>query len=191
MSTEGITRRTETTPRTRADAGKPLASYPASTVGRLMSKQVHRVGVDASLNEAARLMWDRDIGAVPVVDGQGKVVGMVTDRDIAMAAYIQGKPLTRIPVRSVMSRDVISLSSAEPLHKASTLMRRHQIRRLPIVDEQGVASGMLTLSDLARSSITGEGDGLTEHDLADTLCSICAPRTSLGAEGETMLGAPA
>lgn len=172
-----------TRPATGADAGTSMALYPAATAGRTMTEHVQTVHIDASANEAAQLMWYGDLGALPVVDHEGKLRGMVTDRDLAMAAHLQGKPLHEIPVRTVMSQGVVALTSTDLLSEAVTLMRRHKVRRLPVLDERGGVGGMLSLSDLARVSVRGEGDGLTERDVADALCTICTPRAGLAADG--------
>jgi len=76
------------------------------TVADRMSRPVHRIDASASLREAARLMWEHDIGVVPVTGPGDRVEGIVTDRDIAMAAYLQDRTLRSIPVRDVMSTSV-------------------------------------------------------------------------------------
>jgi CBS domain-containing protein len=72
----------------------------------LMTKTVQACGADDNLQRAAQIMWERDCGVVPVVDVDNRVVGMITDRDIAIAAYRQGRPLWQIPVASAMARQV-------------------------------------------------------------------------------------
>ena len=96
-----------------------------------MTREVRACTVHDSLNAAARVMWEHDCGCVPVVDGQGRLVGIVTDRDICMAAYTQGVPLEAIAVERVMAARVISCSRTDDLETAHRLMRKHEIHRLP------------------------------------------------------------
>jgi CBS-domain-containing membrane protein len=150
----------------------------SGTIGQLMRTEVHRVAGDASANDAARLMWDKDVGAVPVVDESGRLIGIVTDRDIAMAAYLRGMNLWDIPVGSLMTREVISAHADDSTSDVSALMSRRQVRRVPIVDDQGVLIGIVSLNDLASASVAEPGEGITEHEVADALRAICAPRSS-------------
>jgi len=93
-------------------------------------------------------MWDHDCGCAPVVDTHGKLVGIVTDRDICMAAYTQGMPLADIRVERVMSARVISCGRGDELETAHQLMRTHEIHRIPVVDTRGRPIGILSLSDV-------------------------------------------
>jgi CBS-domain-containing membrane protein len=163
--------------RTGADAkGTP-------PVEQLMSRPVHRMPVGHSLNDAARLMWEHDVGAIPVVDEEDRVQGIVTDRDIAMAAYLQGKCLWDIPVETVMAKDVKTVRADEPIQRAATLMTRHQFRRVPVLSAEGVLVGMLSLNDLAGAAADPSTDGFSEHEVAHTLRAICAPRVMTGQLG--------
>lgn len=118
-------------------------------VEHLMNRFVHTCDSNDSVNRAAELMWEHDCGCVPVTDSDRHVIGIVTDRDIAMAAYTQGKRLTEIPVADIMSRDVYSCSEGDTVLVAEGLMRMHQIRRLPVLDSDGSLAGLITLNDLA------------------------------------------
>jgi len=117
-------------------------------VADLMTGEVRACTIHDSLNAAAQIMWDHDCGCAPVVDGHGKLAGIVTDRDISMAAYTQGVPLEAIPVERVMSRKVISCARGDDLDSAHQLMRTHEIHRLPVVDSRGRPVGILSLSDV-------------------------------------------
>jgi CBS domain-containing protein len=147
------------------------------TVADRMSRPVHRIDVSASLWDAARLMWDHDIGVVPVTGPGDRVEGIVTDRDIAMAAYLQDRTLRSIPVRDVMSTTVQWVRPDEPIDQASSCMAQHRIRRLPVMDGEGTLVGMLSLNDLAQASADPEASGVTEQDVADILRAVCTPRT--------------
>ena len=141
------------------------------------SPQACRLGDSA--NEAARIMWDRDCGVVPIVDQAGHVVGVVTDRDICMAAYFQGVPLSHIAVASIMSPDVSTCSRDAELSEAERLMQERQIHRLPVVDDGGCLVGILSLSDVARG--VKRSGGLSRKDgeaqeLLQTVACISEPR---------------
>src|SRR5690606_4063455 len=91
------------------------------------------------LSEAARLMWELDCGAVPVVSSAGKLVGMITDRDICMAAYTRGQSLSAMNVESTMSSNLVTAAPGDSLAKVTSLMRERQVRRIPIVDDGKLA----------------------------------------------------
>jgi CBS-domain-containing membrane protein len=93
-------------------------------------------------------MWDHDCGCATVVDAHGKLIGIITDRDICMAAYTQGTPLEAIAIERAMSPKVISCTRADDLDTAHRLMRTHEIHRIPVVDSRGRPIGILSLSDV-------------------------------------------
>jgi len=142
-------------------------------VADLMTRNVHACTVHQSLNAAARIMWDHDCGCVPVVDERGRLAGIVTDRDICMAAYTQGLPLEAIPVERVMSARVISCTRGDDLKTAHRLMRTHEIHRLPVADSRGRLVGILSLSDLASN---GGEDSSTAPDAAEIAATLSAIR---------------
>ena len=117
-----------------------------------MTREVRACSVHDSLNAAARVMWEHDCGCVPVVDAQGRLVGIVTDRDICMATYTQGVPLEAIAVERVMAARVISCARTDDLDTAHRLMRKHEIHRLPVVDSRGRLTGILSLSDIVNQA---------------------------------------
>src|SRR5436190_22380879 len=100
-----------------------------------------------SLERAAQIMWEGDCGCVPVVDGGSKVIGMITDRDICMAAYTRGAPLWALSVESAMARGVVGCRVNDTLEAALGLLRANQLRRLPVVDAQGGLVGVVTILD--------------------------------------------
>jgi CBS domain-containing protein len=85
-------------------------------------------------------MWQHDIGSVPVVDDDGKLVGFLTDRDACMGAYTQGKRLSDIAISTVISRKPITCKPTDSLHEIQRLMSKNQIRRLPVTDKSGNAT---------------------------------------------------
>jgi len=151
-------------------------------IEKLMTTDVESCRPEERVDAAAKIMWERDCGCVPVVDASPRVVGMITDRDICMAAYTQGKPLGEIPVSSVMTGEVWCSHPGESALEAEALMRDKRIRRLPVVDAQGRLRGILSLNDLARKAATGKGkaqarrDGVALEEVAETLRAVGEPR---------------
>src|SRR5262245_52107889 len=113
-------------------------------VEQLMSRTVKRCLATETLNRAAQLMWESDCGCVPVVDDDGRAVGMITDRDVCMAAYTQGAPLASIGVASAMAHDLRSCRGSDTIVEAESIMRAAQVRRLPVVDAEGRVVGLLS-----------------------------------------------
>ena len=153
-------------------------------VEQLMTRDVEVCTEADALNRAAELMWERDCGCVPVisVDGDGGIVGVVTDRDIAMAAYTQGKQLWAIPVGAAMARKVIACHANDDISQAEALMRDNQVRRLPVLDQKEHLVGILSVNDIVREAqreaASGKRAEVTGEGLTETLASICKPRTS-------------
>lgn len=147
-------------------------------IQQLMTRDVYSVGPGDSAQVAALVMWNHDCGAVPVVDRARAVVGMITDRDICMAALTQGRTLDEIPVSLAMSRAIYTCREDDPVEIAEATMREKQVRRLPIVDELGNLVGILSINDLVRGghSMASRSRGLRPEALAQTLAAVSAPR---------------
>jgi CBS domain-containing protein len=146
-------------------------------VAAVMTHDVHTCGLGDSLGTAAKVMWDHDCGCVPVVDG-GRVVGMLTDRDICMAAYFRGAPLNALRVGDSMSKPAHACSPNDTLDSAEKLMRANKVHRLPVIDAQGHICGILSLNDIVcgyAAKRKGAGVGATE--IAATLAAICERRS--------------
>jgi CBS domain-containing protein len=157
---------------------------PKVKVEQLMVRDVEVCTEADTLNRAAELMWEHDCGCIPVIslDGDGTIVGILTDRDIAMAAYTQGKQLWAIPAVSAMARKIIACHANDSIGQAAALMRDNEVRRLPVVDENEHLVGILSVNDIVREAHREKGSGnhaeVTEEDVLGTLASICLPRTS-------------
>ncbi len=144
----------------------------------LMSRNVQTCRSYESLNAAAHKMWEADIGAIPVLDDKERVVGMLTDRDICMAAYTQGRPLSEIIIAESMSRSLVTCGATDTVARAEQLMREHAIRRLPVVDGERHMVGIVSMNDLARAVTRlhrGQGDRVA------TMAAICRPRHAAAA----------
>lgn len=120
-----------------------------TSVRAVMTSQVHTCQSDDTLNHAAHLMWIGDCGVLPVVSEE-RVVGIITDRDICMATYTQGRPPTELRVEGTMSKNVVSCLPDESVGAALTSMGQRRVRRLPVITTQGKLVGMLTLADIVR-----------------------------------------
>jgi len=142
----------------------------------LMTRNVAACRPDDSLEQAARLMWDRDVGCVVVTDGHHKPIGMITDRDLAMAAYTQGALLRDIRVETVMARKLWACSVNSSLKEIEDKMRTAQVRRLPVVGFDGELVGIVALGDIARSAQSSPLRLTELPGLASTLASITERR---------------
>ena len=119
-------------------------------ISELMTDQVVTVSQDEAVTTAARLLKRHNVGALPVCDGNGKLRGIITDRDIVLRCIAAGEDPRETRISEIMSRSVITASSEDPIDKAARLMSEDQIRRLPIMDN-GKVVGMIALGDMARS----------------------------------------
>lgn len=139
----------------------------------IMSTPVVTCRPTETLDHAARLMWDDDCGALPVVDEEGRITGILTDRDVCMAAYTTGRALREIPVSVAMAREVFSCRPGDSVVAAERLMSAKQIRRLPVLDDDRRPLGMISLGDIARCTVRGD-DG--DQDVVRSLAEISRPR---------------
>ena len=155
-------------------------------IDEIMTRDVRGILPDETLGTAAQIMWENDCGAVPVVDADGRLIGIVTDRDICMAAQLQGAPLHDSRVSSAMARDVKTCSPRDTPVTVQAIMQQNKIRRVPVVDDQGRLVGIVTLGDLAylvsRNPDAG-GDGMTLTAVAHTLAAVSQPRIARFAGG--------
>lgn len=150
-------------------------------VEQIMTKDVATCYPDDTLNEAARLMWERDCGFVPVAEPSPnrRLVGIVTDRDLCMAAYTRGRSLGEIRIGDVMSTGVRSCKPSDDLAAAETTMRDSQVHRLPVVDDADQLLGVISLADIAREAAREAGSKrqeVTVAEIGETLAAIRQPR---------------
>lgn len=129
-----------------------------------------------TLHLAAHLMWQHDCGALPVVDDAKVLVGMVTDRDICMGTYTQGKAPQLITVASVMAKRVFAARPEDNLDTIVRLMQDKRVRRVPVIDPDRRPIGIFTVSDLAHLATAPHHDREQEAALAETLDAIVRPR---------------
>jgi CBS domain-containing protein len=155
----------------------------------LMTRPAVTCHMDERLDGAAQKMWDHDCGSLPVVDGEGKVVGMVTDRDICMGAWSQGQPLAAIPVRNVMSKRVCSCRPEATEREVHGLMMEQRIRRVPVVDETSRPLGVVSLTDLAHVACDPRNRNTSaDRDFAATSAAIGTPHALHAASSSPRTG---
>ena len=117
--------------------------------GELMKRDIECVKADDTIQSAARKMRDRDVGFLPVCDDGWKVLGTITDRDIAIRAAAENRAADATPVTDVMTREVVACRPGDDLKKAEELMASRRKSRIMVLDDKDVLVGMISLSDVA------------------------------------------
>jgi CBS domain-containing protein len=124
----------------------------------VMTTNPSAVNPSTPIVEAARLMKTEDVGPLPIVEGD-RLVGILTDRDIVVRGIAEGKDVQSTTAGEIASRDVVSIDPDQPLDEALRLMGQHQVRRLPVTEEDGRLVGIVAQADVA---LEGD-DKLTGH----------------------------
>ena len=124
----------------------------ATKIADVMTDRPRAVTPQTSIREAARLMDQEDVGALPIVDDSARLVGIVTDRDIAIRAVARGHDPEQTSVAEVASEEVYALTPDDDLDDALQTMAQAQVRRLPIVVRENELVGMISQADIARVS---------------------------------------
>lgn len=141
---------------------------------QLMTKPVATCHPDDSLDHAARLMKELDEDTIPVVSASGALIGMITDRDIAMSAYVQGRPLHEVRVSIAMGAVVFSVSFRATVEEVEALMRTKKVYRVPVVDDDRRLVGLLSLDDVAGQA--SEDGASMDRKIVATLASFAPSR---------------
>jgi CBS domain-containing protein len=131
----------------------------ATKIAEVMTQRPRAVTPQTTVCEAARLMEEEDVGSLPVVDEGTRLIGIVTDRDVAVRVVGRGLDPDTTVVGDVASRDVVALTPDHDLDEALRLMAREQVRRVPIVVRENQLVGMLAQADIAhagKEKTTGE-----------------------------------
>jgi len=121
----------------------------AKTIHDLMTSNPSTIEADKTVVDAAKLMRDEDAGLIPIVEGQ-KLAGTITDRDIAIRVVAEGKDPQSSTVRDVMTSRLVTVDPDQDLDEALRLMAEHQVRRLPVVEEDGKLVGIVAQADIAK-----------------------------------------
>ena len=120
-------------------------------VKELMTKTPTCISPEQPLREAARLMKQNDCGSLPVQDASGRLLGMITDRDIVVRAVAEGRN-GDCTVKDVMTKDPATVGPDDDVSRVEQIMAERQVRRVPVVDGSGKAVGVVAQADLARAS---------------------------------------
>lgn len=120
-------------------------------VSEIMTSKVCAIDADKPVAYAAKMMRDEDVGLAPIVESD-RLVGTLTDRDIAIRVVAEGRDPESTLVREVASTDLVTVDPQQGLDEALRLMAEHQVRRLPVVEEDGRLVGVLAQADIARQA---------------------------------------
>jgi CBS domain-containing protein len=128
----------------------------------VMTSDPCTIDAGKSVAYAAKMMRDEDVGLAPIVEGD-KLIGMLTDRDIAIRVVAEGKDPDQVTVREVASKQVVTIDPQQDLDEALRIMAKHQVRRLPVVEEDGRLVGVVAQADVAREGDDKETGQLVEE----------------------------
>ena len=132
---------------------------------------------ETSLAEAASFMWENDCGALPVLDVAGRVVGMITDRDICFGATLKNRAPSEVSVAEVIAGQVFACTPEDDIHEALKTMRRERVRRLPVISDDGRLRGIVSMNDVvlkAEEQSKDKAPELSYGDVVQTYKAICA-----------------
>lgn len=142
----------------------------------LQTSDVRAVNPDTNLAVAAQIMWDCDCGAVPVVEENRSLIGMITDRDICIAAATRSTVPSDIKVRDVMSTEqVYSCRPDDDVRTALRTMATYRVRRLPVTDAGARLVGIISLNDVVRHASSRAGAAVSGEEFIEALQSISMP----------------
>lgn len=147
----------------------------------IWSRDVKSCTPETNLADAAWAMWEGDCGVLPVLDAAGKAVGVITDRDIAIAVGTKYRPARDIAVHEVITGKLFSCAPSDDVRDALKTMRAEKVRRLPVVDAEGKLQGILSLNDVALAAKPDRGakpGDITFEDLALVHKAVCEHRVA-------------
>ena len=130
---------------------------------------------EANAGRAVQLLWERNVGMLPVVNGEGKLVGVVTDRDLCIAMGTRNRLPGELSVGEVAVRKVFTCEPDDDVHEALSLMSAKQVRRLPVVNKDGIPLGILSMDDLIVHSEVGKLRGacdLSSEEVTQSLKKV-------------------
>ena len=133
----------------------------SKSITELMTANPSTIDADKPVSYAAKMMRDEDVGLAPIVEGS-RLVGTVTDRDIAIRVVAEGKDPESTKVVEIASTDLVTIDPQQSLDEALRLMASHQVRRLPVVEEDGRLVGVIAQADIAREASERQTGELVE-----------------------------
>ena len=140
----------------------------------LMTSDVEACRPDTDLAAVARMMWDRDCGCIPVVDAAGALRGVVTDRDICIASATRRLLPEYMPASQVMTHPVHACLPDDEVGEALGAMKQYKVRRLPVIDVNGLLKGIISINDIVLA--VERGVGPDPKEIVSTLAAICVHR---------------
>lgn len=144
-------------------------------VRELMTQPPELCRLDTSLTTASRRMHESGCGTLAVIDSKGRLAGILTDRDLAMAVGLTPRDISRVPVDKAMTHHVHTCEPEDDVDVALARMAAARVRRLPVVDSDGDVKGLLSIDDIILWGASQEG--VTTRALTEALRAICSPRT--------------
>ena len=153
-------------------------------VKELMTPDAKAIWLTESLADAARLMWENDCGVLPIIKDGRKVIGLITDRDVCMAAAMRDTHPSAISVEEVMTGQVYAVNPEDNIDQALQVMQQHRIRRLPVINPEGELEGVLSMNDIVlHAAQDAEVEDTIEYgDVVKTYQAICQhPRPAAAA----------
>jgi CBS domain-containing protein len=135
----------------------------AQTIRDVMTSDPCAIDADESVAYAAKMMREEDVGLAPVVEAE-RLVGMLTDRDITIRVVAEGRDPEQVKVRDVASSQLVTVTPQQDFDEALRMMAKHQVRPLPVVEEDGKLVGVVAQADIAR-----EGDDATTGQLVEEI----------------------
>jgi CBS domain-containing protein len=147
----------------------------------LMTRQVATVRESDPASEALRLMWECDCGSVPVISEDGRARAIVTDRDIAMTLRFRDSAPSVVSVSDAMSKILHSCAPSDSIAAVEEIMRKHQIRRLPVLDGDGRLVGVISMADIVRTAADQRYQEVVPAEFTAIFAEICSPRPSRAA----------
>jgi CBS domain-containing protein len=149
----------------------------AQSIRDVMTSNPCTIDAEKSVAYAAKMMQEEDVGLAPVVEGN-RLVGMLTDRDIAVRVAAQGRDPEQVKVLDVASKKLVTIDPQQDLGEALRIMAQHQVRRLPVVEEDGRLIGVVAQADIAR-----EGDDATTGQLVQEISDSGGQMSSIEGQG--------
>jgi CBS-domain-containing membrane protein len=155
----------------------------------IMTRDVKFCGPDTNLAAATEILWRNNCGTLPVSDSDGKLLGVITDRDICIALGTRNWRASDLAVRDVAIKPVFTCKPYDDVHEALKAMRKHQVRRLPVVHEDSKLAGIVCLDELvlhAEKADSKKHVGISYEDVVNTMQAICEHRAAEAPKPATM-----
>jgi CBS domain-containing protein len=142
-------------------------------VKEIMTPNVEAIWLTESLADAAELMWKHNCGVLPVIKDGRKVIGLITDRDICMAAVMRDSKPSTVSIEEVMTGQVYSVDPEDNVDQALEAMQEHKVRRLPVINAEGELEGILSMNDVVLHADDAATESIDYSDIVKTFQAIC------------------